>query len=644
MCGISGFLLGPATSIKGDLQAIVRDMGSAIAHRGFDMHGDWVDRETGVALTHQRLSIIDLSMAGHQPMVSSCGRFVLTYNGEIYNAPSLRDDLRKIGREFRGQSDTEVLVEGIAAWGLQETVERAVGMFAFAVWDRQQRRLSLVRDRMGIKPLFYAHWDGAVLFGSELKALYRFPGFAPEIDKTGVASFLRYGYVPAPQSIFRQVSKLEPGTITVVTPGGEQTTQRYWSLTDVVRTARSAPVISTLSEATEVIEPLLTEAVRCRMLSDVPIGTFLSGGIDSSLVTALMQSVSNRPVRSFSIGFTDDAFDEAPHARAVADVLGTDHTELYVQPEDALEIVPRMLTVFDEPFADSSQIPTFLLSELTRSHVTVALSGDGGDELFAGYNRYLWSASIDRTRRYIPRPFRQLGANMVTRISTDTLDRIFGRALSGITGQATGYRMHKFAQLLTSSSGDEVYRTLVSQWFDLAPDSWEVTPDAYTEVERSGLSLHEERMQFLDLLTYLPDDILAKVDRTSMAHALEVRVPLLDHRVVEAAWTLGPEAKLKGREGKQVLRAILDRYVPREIVDRPKMGFGVPLARWLRYELRDWANDILGQADWENDFGLDGSVVRKAWAQHLAGEGNWAYRLWVLIMLAGWHQTWCARA
>lgn len=641
MCGIAGFLLTCPNWRADALLEVARAMEVRLHHRGPDSGDVWADSSAGIAFAHRRLSIIDLSPAGAQPMTSACGRYVICYNGEIYNAGDVRPDLASKGIAFRGHSDTEVLLEACARWGVGRAVERMVGMFAFALWDKRDRRLTLVRDRMGIKPLYWGRSNGALLFTSELKALFSVPGFAPEIDQRALAGYLRHGYVPAPLTIYRDVSKLAPGTMLTLSPGAEPEITSYWSLSDVVANARTGATIDTVDAAADELEPLLLDAVKGRMLSDVPLGAFLSGGIDSSLVVALMQEQSTRPVRTYSIGFGEQAYNEAEHAKAVAAHLGTEHTEHYVDERTLLDIIPSLADIYDEPFADSSQIPTLILSALTRRDVTVALSGDGGDELFAGYNRYAWSARIDTIRRYLPGPVRH-GAARMLRAPASAWDKLVQPMLQkrNRPGISVARRIHKLTQMLTADDGDSAYRALITFWHSVYPEAWEAPPAAFAELEKTNLAASEERMQFLDMLTYLPDDILTKVDRASMAHALEVRVPLLDHRVVEASWRAGLAAKLSKTGNKLVLRNLLYRRVPRELLERPKMGFAVPLERWLRQDLHEWARDLIVTTDWDGEFGIDGHAIRTTWDQHVSGRANWADHLWIVLMLAAWKARW----
>jgi asparagine synthase (glutamine-hydrolysing) len=621
-------------------------MADMLVHRGPDAGDVWLDPEAGLALGHRRLSIIDLSPAGAQPMVSSCGRFVISYNGEVYNAGELRPELEAAGRRFRGHSDTEAIVEGAAVWGVEATVERLIGMFAMALWDRQERALYLVRDRLGIKPLYWAEFDGRLLFGSELKALRANPGWAPELDRDAALSYLRFGYVPAPDTIYRRVYKLPAGTILQCSAGGQPVITPYWSLQDIARRGQSERFSGDEGDAADALDALLRDAIRRRMVADVPLGAFLSGGIDSSTVVALMQAQSSRPVRTFSIGFHEQEYNEGENAAAVARHLGTEHTELYAEPRHALDVIPQLAEMYDEPFADSSQMPTYLVSKMTRAHVTVALSGDGGDELFAGYTRYfrgqgLWQA-IDAT----PRPLRALAAHGIWALSPSAWSAVAEAIPEQRRPAQCGDKMHKLAGVLAGEpEASAFYRQIVSQWADPAcvVRGGRERPGPLEDARiRSLVPDFVERMQYLDTLTYLPDDILTKVDRASMAVSLEARVPLLDHRVVAFSWSLPPAMKAGGGVGKRLLRRVLDRYVPRGLVDRPKKGFAVPLDRWLRCDLRDWAENLLDARRMEREGILNSEAIQRRWTEHLAGKRNWQASLWTVLMFQAWKQRWLA--
>ena len=517
-------------------------MGDSLIHRGPDDAGLWTDEGARLSFAHRRLSIIDLSTAGHQPMVSKCQRYVIVYNGEVYNFSELAADLRALGTAFRGHSDTEVILEGCAVWGVEATVERLVGMFAFALWDRQTRTLSLVRDRLGIKPLYWGRFGSLFLFASELKALRRCPGWDVELDRDSLCAYMRFNYVPTPRSIYRGVHKLEPGCILTLKDENEPIIKRYWDLRQVAAKGLSDELAMDDAAIVDELEDLIGDAVRRRMMADVPLGAFLSGGIDSSMVVALMQAQSQRPVRTFTIGFNESSHNEARHAKAIAQHLGTDHTELYVEPEHARDVIPRLVEWWDEPFADSSQIPTFLVAELTRQHVTVALSGDGGDELFAGYNRYVWAERLWRKVRLMPRSVRNLAAAGICAVPMTTWDHIFGPLPERHRPRHPGDKLYKFADMLRVEFPDELYVGFVSSWDAPAraiPGTTEPGGLLWDQSLRESVPNFTDRMQFLDTLTYLPDDILTKVDRASMAVSLEARVPILDHRVVELAWVPG---------------------------------------------------------------------------------------------------------
>jgi asparagine synthase (glutamine-hydrolysing) len=647
MCGITGFWgRGGAGS---ELEAVAERMAAQIVHRGPDDHGTWSEPETGVAFGFRRLAILDLSPNGHQPMHSSSGRYVAAFNGEVFNFGALREELAGRGHAFRGGSDTEVILAAVEEWGLAAAVRRFVGMFAIALWDRQQRRLSLVRDRLGIKPLYYALIDGTLLFGSELKSLRVHPAFSGEVDRNALALYMRFNYVPAPYSIFAGVRKLPPGTMLTLAGPGEPLPdpEAYWSAREVAEAGQAAPFRGDDGEAIERLDALLREAVGLRLVADVPLGAFLSGGVDSSTVTALMQAQSSRPVKTFSIGFHEAEYDEAVHAARVARHLGTDHTELYVTPEEARAVIPKLPSLFDEPFADSSQIPTFLVSELARRDVTVSLSGDGGDELFGGYNRYSWGRSIWQKVGRVPTGLRRAGARALTAVPAGRWDREFNRfdrLLPHRLRQRTpGDKLHKLAEVLAVGSPEELYFGLVSTW--KSPDSLVLGGREYQTAlsDRSqwaDLDDFAQRMMFLDLISYLPDDILAKVDRASMGVSLEARVPLLDHRVVEFAATLPLRMKIRDGQGKWLLRQVLDRYVPRDLIERPKMGFGVPIDSWLRGPLREWAEDLLSEERLRREGYLNPVLVREKWAEHVSGARNWQHYLWAVLQFQAWRAHW----
>jgi asparagine synthase (glutamine-hydrolysing) len=625
------------------LRSIGQAMGDAIRHRGPDDDGVWSDPAAGIALSFRRLAIRDLSPAGHQPMVSASGRYVIAFNGEIYSHTEIAKDLAAHGVAFRGHSDTEVMLESFAQFGVKATVERLIGMFAIALWDREERTLTLIRDRVGIKPLYWAQFGDLILWGSELKALRAHPGFRAEIDRNAVAGYLRHAYVPGPLGIYRHVHKLPPGAMLTIRQGAEPQLASYWDARSIVAQAVRQRHAWTDGEAIDQLETLLKDAVGRRLIADVPLGAFLSGGIDSSTVVALMQVQSSRPVQTYTIGFRDQGFDEAQDAKAVANHLRTDHTELYVEPEHAREIIPRLADIYDEPFADSSQIPTFLVSEMTRRHVTVALSGDGGDELFAGYNRYTTGLNIWNRLQSVPGPLRSLASCAVHMLAPETWDHLTSPLPRRWRDILSGRRLYKAADTIASPDGDSFYRALVSQWErpdTLVPNGHEPRGILWDNSVRGDLPEFIERMQFLDLVTYLPDDILTKVDRASMDVALEVRVPLLDHRVVDFAFRLPPHLKLRNGKGKWLLRQVLYRHVPPALVERPKMGFGVPLAGWLRGPLRDWAEDLLDTQKLTDGGLIDPIPVHRAWSALRAGSRGLEYPIWTVLMLEAWRRRW----
>ena len=639
MCGLAGFIDPSCRGGEQGLAAMARSMADVLRHRGPDDDGIWVDADAGIALGHRRLSIIDTSSQGHQPMVSRDGRYVIAYNGEVYNFQDLCRELAGPGCGFRGHSDTEVILEACAAWGVRRAVERFIGMFAFALWDREDRVLTLVRDRLGIKPLYWGRFGDLFLFGSELKALRAHPGWQPEIDRDALAAYMRYSYVPAPHTIYRNVFKLEPGKILTLRPGQPPEIDAYWDMRAVARKGVADPLAISDGEALEQLENVLGDAVKRRLVADVPLGALLSGGIDSSTVVALMQARSNRPIKTFTIGFPEERYNEAQHAKAVAAHLGTEHTELYVEPGHAAEVIPRLPEWFDEPFADSSQIPTYLVSELTCDHVTVALSGDGGDEVFAGYNRYFWGRRIWRGIAWAPPMGRRTGARALRAVSPGAWDRLFDLVPGRLRPRMAGDKMHKLADVLAQGTPDGLYRRLVTHWDEpdtLVRGAREPKGPVWDEALAAELPDFVSRMQFLDTVTYLPDDILTKVDRASMAVSLEVRVPILDHRVVEFVWRLPPGMKVRNGTAKWLLRRLLHRYVPEHLIERPKMGFGIPIDDWLRGPLRDWAETLLAEDRLRREGYFDPAPIRQKWIEHLSNKRNWQYHLWDVLMFQAW--------
>jgi len=642
VCGVAG-ILDPRGRVP-DPRAVLEGMNRVMARRGPDAEGIVREEEAGLGLAHRRLSIIDLSPAGAQPMASPGGRFVATFNGEIYNFPDLRADLERGGVAFRGASDTEVLLAAVESWGLEEALRRANGMFALGLWDRRERRLHLVRDRLGIKPLFYGWVDGVFAFASDPACFDAVPGFAGEIDRSALAVYLRHGFVPAPLAIFAGVRKLPPGhRLAVDADAGPAEPRPWWSLRGAVEAGLGAPFAGTPAEAADALEDLLRAAVRRRMVADVPLGAFLSGGVDSSAVVALMREAGGAPVKTFSIGFHEEDFDEAAHAAEVARHLGTDHTDLVLTPAQALDVVPRLPGMFAEPFADPSMIPTYLVSELARREVTVSLSGDGGDELFAGYHAYAMAAALHARVSRLPGWARRSGAALVRGVPVGVWDGL-ERFLPAFDSQgrefaASGDRMHKLAGVVRGRDFADMCVRLGSMWEDpnrvvIGADEPPVGLDAFRDAPAALGPV--PAMQAWNQRFYLPDDILVKVDRASMAVSLEARVPVLDHTVVEFSWTLPPSFMNRDGRTKWPLRAVLDRHVPRALIDRPKQGFSVPLADWLRGPLREWADDLLHPDRLRADGLLRPGPVARTWKEFRSGRRQWQTRLWALLMLQTW--------
>lgn len=639
MCGIAGIWAASGATRADELEARARTMAEALVHRGPDGHGTWAEPDAGLVLAHRRLAVVGLGEAGHQPMVSRSGRFVVTYNGEIYNAPALGARLEAAGTSFRGTSDTEVLVEAIAAWGVEAALAEINGMFAFAVWDREERRLVLARDRVGEKPLLYGTVGGAFAFASELRALTTLPGAPTELDPDAVALLLRFKYIPAPHTIHRGIAKLLPGHLLEVGPGAEVGVPRaYWSLAEVAERGAADPVTDP-AEALDELDRLLGVAVRGRLRSDVPIGAFLSGGIDSSIVSTHAAEALDRPLRTFTIASDDADHDESDAAREVAERLGAQHTELLVTAADALAQVPTLPSVYDEPFADSSQLPTLLVSQLARRDVTVVLSGDGGDELFGGYNRHVWLPGMwDRLGR-VPHPVRRGLARGLAAPAPTTWDRIARVVPEARRPRLVGLKVEKLASILGCADERAAFGRLVSHWD--APEQvvrGAREPRTLThQPERwPKLPTFAEEMMAVDALTYLPDDVLVKVDRASMAVSLEARVPLLDPDLIAFAARLPLSMRVVDGAGKWALRQLLLRRHPAELVERPKSGFGVPIAPWLRGPLRSWAEDLLDPVELARDGLLDPAPIRRVWDDHLAGRRDGSYELWDVLMLQGW--------
>jgi len=638
MCGIAGIAGSQAGRID---REVLGRMTDALAHRGPDGEGHWMSEDGSVALGHRRLSIIDLSSAGSQPMISASGRYALTYNGEIYNYLDLRRELEMKGHQFHGHSDTEVIVAGFEHWGIDETISQCAGMFALAVWDARERTLLLARDRIGIKPLYYSVVNGTLVFASELRPIVVQRRALPPISLPALSEFLRLGYVPAPFSIFEGVHKLPAGTILKFCDGRASEPAAYWSIPEVVSRGMSRQR-SNEEEVLEELDQRLRTIVSEHMISDVPLGAFLSGGVDSSTVTAIMQAVGGGATKTFSIGFHDPSYNEAQHAADVAAHLGTDHTELYVSDADAMSLIPSLPDIYDEPFADISQIPTFLVAKLARQQVTVALSGDGGDELFGGYNRYLFVSDYWKRLTRIPHPLRRVAASGLAAASPASWDAAF-RVLSYVLPShlqpaLPGQKIHKVASVLASSTLHELQSRLVSQWAN--PETVLLSPDGVAHARpvplelAAGIPPTGEQMAW-DMSTYLVDDILTKVDRASMRVGLEARVPLLDHRLVEFAWEIPLSLKFRNHSGKYILRRLLERYVPRDLFERPKMGFGIPIDSWLRGPLKSWASDWLSSGAGNDEF-FDRKAISDNWQQHQIGRVNRGGQLWTVLMFDLW--------
>ncbi|ADE40205.1 asparagine synthase (glutamine-hydrolyzing) [Candidatus Puniceispirillum marinum] len=645
MCGIAGFFDQKGFDATAGTQ-LAKDMAKAIIHRGPDDAGVWVDDAAGIALAHRRLSIVDLSAAGHQPMLSASGRYVLAYNGEIYNHTELRNALEASGKgyDWRGHSDTETALACIEAYGLEAALQQFVGMFALALWDKQEKALYLARDRIGEKPLYFGRHNNIWLFGSELKALRVHHEFTSAINRDALCLYLRHNYIPAPYSIYDGIGKLPPGSyVRLDAHTIDAAPVPFWTLDDKVSNGKANAFDGSEAEALDHLDKVLSRAVRLQMQADVPLGAFLSGGVDSSLIVALMAEQSERKVKSFSIGFEDAQFDEAPFARDVANHIGTDHHELYVTAQETLDVIPKLPMLYDEPFSDSSQIPTFLVSQIARQHVTVSLSGDAGDELFGGYNRYTWGRSIWNKMNKVPHPLRSAMGTGIGMLSPKAWNAIMVPLMNMVPQKYQqknpGDKLHKAAGMFSAKAPEDIYKYLVSHW----PDPAAIVLGG-TEPQTTLTSSHdvmddmpfEARMMYLDMLSYLPDDILVKVDRAAMGVSLETRVPFLDHNVVEAAWQLPMNMKIRNGTGKWCLRELLYRRVPKHLIERPKMGFGVPLDAWLRGPLRDWAEHLLDEKRLAQAGFFDPAPIRKKWDEHLSGARSWHYYIWDILMFEAW--------
>lgn len=634
MCGFTGVL--SQIDWSNQAEQLLDAMGAAIGHRGPNDKGAWFDKDAGIGFAHTRLAVVDLSPAGHQPMHASSGRYVIAFNGEIYNHLQLRKELQ--GQNWRGHSDTETLLAGFDAWGIEATIERSVGMFAFAVWDKHRQQLILGRDRAGEKPLYYGWHGESFLFGSELKALKKHPNFNNTLNSDAIAAFLSRSYIPTPLSIYKHINKLIPGSLLYVSRAKpDPVIKQYWSALDKAMAGVRAPFMGDEEEAVDELERLAKDAIAQQMIADVPLGAFLSGGIDSSTVVALMQAQSSIPIRTFSIGFHEKKYNEAEYAKAVANHLGTEHNELYITQQDALAVIPKLPTLYDEPFADSSQIPTFLIANMAKQQVTVALTGDGADELFCGYNRYQMTNQYWGRMQKIPMPLRMGLSKMITKVNANTWDKA-ALALPFISKNIQlGAKLHKGAKVLTSTDVKQLYHRIIAQHQDpaslLAIDT--INPEVFND--KAIDSMHDiERMMFCDFISYLPDDILVKVDRAAMGVSLETRVPFLDHRLVEFAWTLPLGKKLKNGQTKWPLRKLLNRHVPSHLIDRPKMGFGIPLQTWLQGPLKAWAGDLLDNNRLLQEGIFNPQQVNFMWKQCQENKGNFSAVLWNILMFQAW--------
>jgi asparagine synthase (glutamine-hydrolysing) len=622
MCGIAGFILSDGHDHAED---VLRRMIISLKHRGPDGYGIWIDSTKRVGLAHSRLSIVDLSAAGSQPMISQNFRFTLIFNGEIYNHNALRRLLATSGFSFewRGNSDTETILNCFTAFGFESTLNLIVGMFAIALWDNQKKTLSLVRDRLGEKPLYWGWQGGSLIFGSELKALKAHPHFEGEIDRNALALLLRHNYIPSPYSIYKGIRKLQAGhfvTIPLSAGSADVQSSKYWQINDVLQRALTDPFRGSDEKTIDALEAQLEESIKLQMLADVPLGAFLSGGVDSSTVVALMQKNSGQRVRSFAIGFEDPEYNEAEHARNVAQHLGTDHTELYIGAREAIAVIPSLASIYCEPFADSSQIPTYMVSHLAREHVTVALSGDGGDEIFGGYNSYLFMPGLWKRLAWLPLSVRSAIQSVLLHLPLPD-------------------RLAKFREVMAARTPQDLYRQILSHWSNpegLVLGAHEPTTLLNTPKAWPAVDSFEHWMMAMDAQTYMVDDVLTKVDRAAMANSLETRVPLLDHRVVELAWRMPLNMKIRNGQGKWVLRQVLYRHVPKEMIERPKKGFSIPLAAWLRGPLRDWAEALLDEKRLKSEGYMNSRTIRKIWLEHLENKFDHSSRLWGVLMFQAW--------
>ena len=657
MCGITGIF---GNLRKDEFEHSIYRMSASLIHRGPDDTGAWIDEKENIAFGHQRLSIIDLSSAGHQPMVSPCGRFTVVFNGEIYNHLQLREKLEnsEFSQSWHGHSDTETLVAAFSQWGIEKTLQNLVGMFAIAVWDRNVKKLFLIRDRFGEKPLYYGWNQGVFIFGSELKALRAYKDFNNPIDRNVLSLYMQYMYIPTPYSIFKYIYKLEPGCILQIDKRGlskspekapfsplsaQGISVKQWYSFSSIANSGQKNLIEDENEAVRLLERTLLESVHSQLITDVPLGAFLSGGVDSSIIVSLMQKISNHPVKTFTIGFEEGGFNEANYAKEVAKHLGTDHHELYVTANDTFKVIPNLHNLYDEPFADSSQIPTFLVSKMAKQHVTVALSGDAGDELFGGYNRYLWGERIWSKLKWLSPSLRQTFGGAILKLPTSAWNTVGNLLPNRYSVASMGDKVHRMAyRLKTVNSLDEMYHSLVTEDYKDECLVHKSNNDLILKTRLTniglvaGISESEQRMMLWDSLTYLPDDILTKVDRASMGVSLETRIPFLDYRVAELAWRFPLSMKIKNGQGKWPVRQVLYKYVPKELIERPKAGFATPVGQWIREPLRDWAEELLDESRIQREGYLNAEPIRKMWDQHLSESYDWTPRLWAVLMFQAW--------
>jgi|TARA_B100001750_G_C15511810_1_gene604207 asparagine synthase (glutamine-hydrolysing) len=639
MCGIAGFLDHSRALGGRDMESITKSMVETLRHRGPNHQGIWVDEGCGLALGHQRLSIIDLSEAGNQPMISRNERYVMSYNGEIYNASEIGNELEKAGIKFRGYSDTEILIEAFNYWGVRDTLKKLIGMFAFALWDQKKRRLTLCRDRVGIKPLYWAEFGDLILFGSELKALKKHPGWGGQISKESLNDFFLYGYVPSPNTIFAKVHKLQPGTIVTIEHHKIPSIERYWSLGAIIQSHKDKKLTITQTEVEERLEELLNDSVNKRLVSDVPLGILLSGGVDSSLVAALAQQNSEKTIKTFTIGMSEESYNEAPYAKKIAQHLQTDHNELYLNPKDVIEVTPSLPEIYDEPFADSSQIPTILISKFAKKTVTVSLSGDGGDEVFLGYNRHYWANVIWKIFGKIHKVPRKLISKTILKIPPIFWESFFRLIPKRTRPGQIGDKLHKVGRIIDSRNADEIYEKLISiHGIEDLPTktTGNIGGNPINDEVLSLIPDFTERMSYRDTMHYLPDDILTKVDRASMCTSLENRVPLLDHRIMEFVWKLPLSIRMEHGKRKILLKKILSRFIPQKLIKRPKSGFAIPLDSWLRGPLKEWAQSLINESTLKNNEFLDSQKVQTLWKQHQSKRYNYQNQLWAILMFQAW--------